>query len=328
MELVHLPAARRKTLETLTHTGLSALHLVTRRRRFDAAVVFNAANAPFVPMFRLRRVPVAVHVDGLEWQRAKWAGSGRRYYRLMESMSVRWADALIADAAGISSYFHEEFGAQTELLSYGAPIQDDPGHERIDVLGLLPQKYHLVVARFEPENHVLEIVRGYAQSSATLPLVVVGSAPYSDGYTARVRAVAEADSRINLLGPVWDQQQLDELYANCLTYVHGHSVGGTNPSLLRAMGAGAAVLAFDVVFNREVLGQAGQFFTRPDDLASLVERAEVEPGLMSARGSVLRERARVGYRWDSVAEGYEQLLVRLRDGYSNRGLFVGRRRRR
>ncbi len=250
MELVHLPAARRKSLETLSHTFLSVASVLRQRRKPDVAIVFNAANAPFVPLLHARRIPVAVHVDGLEWRRTKWQGAGRRYYRGVEALSVRWADALIADAAGIAEYYAEEFGAPTELLSYGAPVQDDPQHDRIAELELQPAGYHLVVARFEPENHVLEIVRGYAASAATRPLVVVGSAPYSDDYTATISEIAAADPRIKLLGGIWDAELLDQLYANALSYLHGHSVGGTNPSLLRAMGAGTGVIAYDVNFNR------------------------------------------------------------------------------
>ena len=330
MELVHLPAAQKKSLETLSHTGLSSLHMwrAGRKKKVDAAIVFNAANAPFLPLIRRRQTPVAVHVDGLEWRRAKWAGAGRRYYRGVEALSVRWADALIADAQGISDYYIEEFGAETELLVYGAPIQESPGDERIGEFHLLPRKYHLVVARFEPENHVLEIVKGYARSSATLPLVVVGSAPYSDDYTAQIQAVADSDSRIQMLGGVWDQAQLDELYANSLTYIHGHSVGGTNPSLLRAMGAGAGVVAFDVVFNREVLGDNGRFFQSDDELAELLEKAEIDPDTMVLAGSALRDRAGTMYRWDNVTAGYEELLHRLRGGYSTRGAASGRRKKR
>lgn len=326
MELVHLPAARRKSLETLSHTLLSVAHLVRQRRPVDAAIVFNAANAPFLPLLRLRRVPTAVHVDGLEWRRSKWRGAGQRYYRSVEALSVRWADALIADAVGIADYYTEEFGAPTELLRYGAPIQDSPGRSRIGDLGLEPGGYHVVVARFEPENHVLEIVRGYAASRASLPLVVVGSAPYSDGYTADISAIAEADPRIRLLGGVWDPELLDELYGNALTYLHGHSVGGTNPSLLRAMGAGTAVIAYDVNFNREVLGDTASFFTSADDVAALLQAAESDPTAMHREGSLLRERARADYRWDAVADGYEDLLIRLRAGQSQRGTASGRRR--
>jgi glycosyltransferase involved in cell wall biosynthesis len=327
MELVHLPAARKKALETLSHSGLSVGHVWRRQRRapYDAAIVFNAANAPFLPAIRASRIPVAMHVDGLEWKRTKWAGVGRRYYRNVESLSVRWADALIADAQGIADYYAEEFDVPTELLAYGAPIQLDPGSERIAELGLQPRGYHLVVARFEPENHVLEIVQGYARSAAELPLVVVGSAPYSGDYTARITTVTDGDQRIKMLGGIWDQDQLDELYANSLTYLHGHSVGGTNPSLLRAMGAGAGVVAFNVVFNREVLGEAGRFFSGAEDLTAILEDAEADPGSYVDQGARLRERASSRYRWDEVTRGYEELLQRLVGGYSIRGRSTGRR---
>ena len=324
MSLVHLPALKRRSLETLSHTAASVLHLL-RGPRPDVAIVFNAANAPFLPAFRWRRIPVAVHVDGLEWQRAKWGGAGRSYYRVVESLAVRWADALIADAQGIADYYTEVFAAPTELLAYGAPIQVDPRSDRVAELGLVPHGYHLVVARFEPENHVAEIVAGYHASEAGLPLVVVGSAPYADDYTARIRATADVDPRITLLGGVWDQEQLDQLYAHAATYLHGHSVGGTNPSLLRAMGAAAPVIAFDVVFNREVLGPHGQFFSTPAQLAKQLVAAESAPMLHRGRGELLRTRAATTYQWLDVANGYEAMLKRLVAGETIRGTATGRR---
>lgn len=318
MQLVHLPAARKKALETLSHTALSTGHLWARGGRLDAAIVFNAANAPFVPALRARGIPVAVHVDGLEWRRDKWTGAGQRYYRTVEGLSVRWADALIADAQGIADYYTDEFGADTELLAYGAPILESAGSGLVAEMGLFPRGYHLVVARFEPENHVREIVAGYDASEAALPLVVVGSAPYAGDYTARIDGMASSNPRIHLLGGVWEQQRLDELYANALTYLHGHSVGGTNPSLLRAMGAGTAVVAFDVSFNREVLGGDGRFFAGTDDIAGLLSEAEHDPTGAEDRGRRLRDRAAENYRWDDVTLGYEKLLERLAGGWSAR----------
>jgi glycosyltransferase involved in cell wall biosynthesis len=327
MTLVHLPAMKKRSLETLSHTAVSIGHLL-RAPRPDVAIVFNAANAPFLPALRLRRIPVAVHVDGLEWKRAKWGRAGRRYYRIVESLAVRWADALIADAQGITDYYAEEFGAPTELLAYGAPIQVDAQSDRIVDLGLASRGYHLVVARFEPENHVEEIVAGYHCSDAALPLVVVGSAPYADDYTARIRTIAQRDPRIKMVGPVWDQEQLDQLYANAATYLHGHSVGGTNPSLLRAMGAAAPVIAFDVVFNREVLGPDGRFFAAPEDLPALLIAAESTLGDLRERGERLRSRAASRYQWLEVAHGYESLLKSLDAGETVRGTATGRRRHR
>jgi glycosyltransferase involved in cell wall biosynthesis len=320
MELVHLPAARRRSLETLSHTALSVGHLLTHRT--DAAIVFNAANAPLLPVLRAARIPVATHVDGLEWKRAKWGPVGRHYYRVAESLAVRWSDVLIADARGIVDYYRDTFAAPTTLLTYGAPLVD-PGSDLLAGIGLEPGGYHLVVARFEPENHVDVIVRGYVAGEATRPLVVVGSAPYSDDYTRRVHALA--DERVRFLGGVWDQRLLDQLYANCATYLHGHSVGGTNPSLLRAIGAGAAVTAFDVGFNREVVRDAGRFFRTWQDVARQVAAVEADPVRAERDRRRSRELAR-GYDWDQVAAGYEALAETLATRRFPRTRPAGRRR--
>ena len=304
MALVSLPSLRTRSFETLSHTGLSVGHLLARRA--DVAFVFNAANAPFLPLLQAARIPVATHVDGLEWQRAKWSGAGRRYYRAAEGWAVRWSDALIADAVGIADYYRHEFGVPTTLLRYGAPILQGAGFDRLPELDLEPRGYHLVVARFEPENHVDLAVSGYVASRARLPLVVVGSAPYADEYTRRVHAAARCSSRVRFLGPVWDQEQLDQLYAHAATYIHGHSVGGTNPSLLRAIGAGAATVAYDVGFNREVLNEDGRYFHAETELARHLEDAERDPAVTLERGRRLQQRARL-YDWDEVATGYERL---------------------
>ncbi|MGP7960300.1 DUF1972 domain-containing protein [Sanguibacter sp. A247] len=310
MSLVHLPALRRRSLETLSHTALSAAHLMARRT--DVAFVFNAANAPFLGALRARGIPVATHVDGLEWRRTKWAGTGKKYYRWAEQAAVRRSDALIADAQGIADYYEDEFGAQTRLIAYGAPrLEADLG--RLAELGLVPGGFHLVVARFEPENHVHLAVEGYVRSGAKRPLVVVGSAPYDDTYTRRVHDLAQGDPRVRFLGGVWDAELLDALYAGAATYVHGHSVGGTNPSLLRAIGAGTATIAYDVVFNREVLGDAGLFFADAPSLAHLLTDVEADADGVARRGASLAVRAR-DYDWDDVAARYETLARDLMAG--------------
>ncbi len=323
MRLVHRPALRRRSLETLSHTLLSVLHLVLRRRT-DVVLVFNAANAPFLPLLRLFRLPVATHVDGLEWKRAKWwGGPGATYYRAAEALAVRWSDALVSDAQGIADYYTDEFAAPTRLIAYGAPEIDPELGDRLHELGLERHGYHLVVARFEPENHADVIVDGYVRSTAAMPLVVVGSAPYADSYTEKIHALA--DDRVRLLGGVWDQELLDQLYAGALTYWHGHSVGGTNPSLLRAIGAQTAVTAFDVSFNSEVLGATGRYFTDADSVRAEAERSERDVEAEIARGKTCGERA-ASYDWVQVAGAYEQLCRDLVTSGPLRHRPDGRRR--
>lgn len=322
MRRVELPALRTRITETLSHSYLSAAHVVAHP--VDAALVFNAANAPVLPILRARGIPVATHVDGLEWQRAKWQGAGRNYYRLAESLAVRWSDALIADAEGIRDYYAQEFGATTRLISYGAPKDPYTSTSHIADLELEPGGYHLVVARMEPENHVRDIVAGYVASAATSPLVVVGSAPYAAAYRGAVVDAAGHDPRVRLIGSVWDQELLDSLYANACTYVHGHSVGGTNPSLLRAIGAQVAVVAYDVSFNREVLGEQGLYFHSDADVGRQLVAMEQDPVGRQRRARALRQRAD-DYDWDTVADDYEQLIRDL-IGHRVPGPLAARRR--
>lgn len=325
MQLVHLPCIRRKTLETLSHTALSALHVAASGTRHDVALVFNAANTFALTLLHLRGLPVAVHVDGLEWRRAKWGPAGQTFYRLSEAAAVRWADALIADSPGIQQYYRDEFDAGTALLEYGTAVIADAPTARLAEVGLERRRYHLVVARIEPENHVLEMIRAYGASGAHLPLAVVGSIPYASEYEAAVRSAAEQTPGVRMLGGVWDPELLDELYAGSASYLHGHSVGGTNPSLLRAMGAGATTIAHDNPFNREVLGDDGFFGDTVETLASAIARIDAAPDADTERRRRLVERCTRRYDWDKVAAGYADLCADLAQGVSQRGRHSGRR---
>ncbi len=320
MRLVNLPAVRHRATETLSHTGLSVGHAITRGRP-DVAFVFNAANAPFLPALRAAGIPVAIHVDGLEWKRAKWGPRASAYYRWAEARSAGWADAVIADAQGIADHLSDSYGITPHVIPYGAPIVS-PDDSRLADVSLSSRGYHLAVARFEPENHVDLIVAGYVQSSCEYPLIVVGDAPYADDYRQTVHERASNDPRVRFLGSIWDSELLNTLYGHCLTYLHGHSVGGTNPSLLRALGAAAPVVAFDVVFNREVAGEAGTYFHDAAEVAAACEAAEADPTLTSARGLAGQQAVSVRYRWDDVTDGYEALAGQLQ---ARRGRRTGRR---
>ncbi|MEO6715308.1 MAG: DUF1972 domain-containing protein [Mycobacteriales bacterium] len=317
MRLVNLPALRHKHFETLSHTALSAAHLVAHR--VDVAVVFNAANAPFVPIIKAARIPVALHVDGLEWQRAKWGTVGKRYYKTNERIGVRVADALIADAVGIQDYYRERYRAASVFIPYGAPILRDLSADRLAEKELGPRGYHLVVARLEPENNVHVVIDGYATGAAQLPLVVVGGVRYPGDYVRGLQSTAASDARIRMVGSVYDDELLDQLYAHSASYLHGHSVGGTNPSLLRAMGAAAPVLAFDVNFNREVLGDTGRYWSDREAVRSAITDVEADLDAARARGVAGQQRAAERYRWDDVAERYERLCLDLVQRRMKRG---------
>jgi glycosyltransferase involved in cell wall biosynthesis len=177
---------------------------------------------------------------------------------------------------------------------------------------LRPGEYYLVVARLEPENNVALIIREYVASSAKRPLVVVGGSQYGTEYAKAI--LDKSNLRVRCLGPIYDSPLINGLYRECYCYVHGHEVGGTNPSLLRAMQAGCPCVAVDVVFTREVLGEAGLFFDKAlGDLASLFSRIDNQPEDLAALGGKLKERASREYRWDAVAAAFDTLIQTLLD---------------
>ena len=313
MRRVVLPALRRKALETLTHTGLSTLHAAIRRRP-DAALVFNAANAPYVALLRAAGIPVCLHLDGHDARRAKWRGIGAVYYRWATRFGSRVAHEVVVDSRAVQRELASSFGLQSRYIAYGAPERRPTHAEVADALRHLelePGGYHLIVARFEPENHVLDLVQGFVASSAELPLVVVGFEGYPSDYTVSVARAAASDPRIRLLGPVWEQPLLDALYAGARSYLHGHSVGGTNPSLLRAMAQGSAVIAYDCPYNRETTADDALWFDSPEDVGDLVKLAEVDADEARAMGERGSARVRADYRWADVTDGYERLALDL-----------------
>ena len=311
MSLVNLPAVRHRMTETLSHTALSTAHAIVKGHP-DVVLLLNAGNAPLLKPLALAGIPTAIHLDGLESKREKWRGAGAKYYRWAERASVQWGVEVIADAQAIADHVKDQYGRDCVVIPYGAEVID-PGDSRLAALDVSPRRYHLIVARFEPENHVLDAVHAYRRSGEPRPLIVVGSAPYSEWYVEKVHQAARNDDRIRFTGGIYDQELLDQLYANAVTYIHGHSVGGTNPSLLRAMGAGAAVQAFDVEFNREVTAEQALFWTDAEALTKSLDM--IADGSMDARLDELRARGQVrvrdAYQWDRVTDEYEALIHRL-----------------
>ena len=308
MHLVNLPAVRHRMAETLSHTAFSTAHAIAKDHP-DVVLLLNAGNAPLLKPLSYAGIPAAIHLDGLESKREKWRGAGAKYYRWAERAAVKWGRAVIADAQAIADYVKHEYGRDCVVIPYGADVIY-PSSDRLGELGVEKDDYHLIVARFEPENHVLDAVHAYRESHETRTLLVVGSAPYSAWYVEKVHDAARNDPRISFVGGVYDQPLLDQLYGNALSYIHGHSVGGTNPSLLRAMGAGAPVLAFDVEFNREVTDGQADFWADADALTALLnsiadgDRHET----LQAHRAAGRERILQAYQWDAVTDKYEHLI--------------------
>lgn len=318
--LVRLPTLRTKHLDTPVHTFLSALHALgqsLRGRRYDAALVVNAANALFLPLLRLARVPTALHVDGIEKRRAKWGALGRTVYALSERLACRWPDEVVSDAEAIHDHYLERYGADSWLITYG--VDPRPPRERgtLERFGLNERGYFLYVSRFEPENNPHRVVEAYRGVGGELPLVMVGDAPYASRFIDELRA--NADERVIFPGAIYGEGYR-ELLSGALAYVQATEVGGTHPALVEAMGYGNCVVVNDVAENVEVAGPDAPTFRAHDPitLTAVLETLRQDPDEARRLGRFAEDRAAERYSWDAVSRRYAELFAYLAGENSRR----------
>ncbi len=316
VHLTTLPTVRTKHLDTPVHTLLSTLHAALRRRhggrRFDAALVVNGANAMFVPLLRLAGIPTALHVDGIEKRRSKWGPFGRLVYSVSERLAPWVATRLVTDADVIEEHYLERFGAPSTVIAYGVdprPLPPPPDGT-LEALGLEPRRYFLYVSRFEPENNPHRVVEAYRLVRGSLPLVMVGGAPYADHFIEEMKS--RADRRVLFPGPIYGEGYR-ELLSNARAYIHATEVGGTHPALVEAMGYGNCVIVNDAPENREVAGAAGLWFEvgRPESLAVILERLRHDASEADRMGKLAAARAAEFYNWDRVTSQYLELFEAL-----------------
>jgi glycosyltransferase involved in cell wall biosynthesis len=304
--LRYLPTVRHKYSDTIAHTFLSTLDLLTRRA--DAALYCNAANAVFTWMPRLAGTAVALNVDGLERKRKKWNRLAKTWYLVSEWLATFCPNAVVSDAAKIAEYYQTRYNKPTQFIPYGAEMGAVPSTECLGQLGLEPRRYFLYVSRMEPENNALLVREAFEQLRTGMKLALIGDAPYAQAYIERVRNTR--DRRIVMPGAIYGGGY-HELQSHSFAYIHATEVGGTHPALIEAMGRGALVLYLNTPENAEVASGAGIVF-EPDNLKVKLEEVLAMP---DEERDELRRRAaaRVAerYSWDAVTIAYEKLFLNL-----------------
>lgn len=307
VRLEHVPAGAPGPLRTVAYD----LRCLWRARRdFDVVYMlgYGASFACWLP--RLWGSAVWINMDGLEWRRSKWSRLARWYLRAMEGIAGRVATRLVFDNGALAGEIvarRRWRGVERTALAYGAPIVRAADPAPLFELGLEPGGFDLALCRAEPENHLLEVVRAHVEADLPRPLVVVANTEAGTPYCDEV--LAWASERVRFLGAVYEPRTVRALRFHCHTYLHGHSVGGTNPSLIEAMGCGAPVIAHDNPFNREVLGDAGLYFASEAALRGALAAAQAEsPAGRRAIGAAARHRIEERYTWERVAQQYARLL--------------------
>ncbi len=253
----------------------------------------------------LKRTGIVTNMDGLEWNRAKWSPLVRRATKWFESLAVRHSHALVADNVGIQTYLQATYGAPSHYIPYGAEVIEAPDPTHLEPYAVKPLAFHLLIARLEPENHIEMILEGHQASGSKRPFLVVGH--HETPYGRHLQARFGEDATIRFVGGIYQKPVLDALRRYAYLYFHGHSVGGTNPSLLEAMACGALIVAHDNAFNRAVIGDSAHYVASPAEIAQCIALPEADLQ-RAAFTQANQARIRAEFGWPAVVSQYEDLF--------------------
>ncbi|MDN5557827.1 MAG: glycosyltransferase [Ruaniaceae bacterium] len=294
-------ALESRSLSNLSSGLASTLSLL--RDPPDVALVMSTASGFWLPLLKLRGIPSVVNTDGIEWERDKWGALAKRVLHAGAWMTGKFGTHLVFDAEAIKDYWGTHFKRSGTFIPYG-------GDDVVDLTlpeGIEPGTFVLMVARLVPENTVYEFFDAVPQLAQRAPIVLVGSTGWGGDLDERAANLAATHPNVTWLGHVADETLLDSLYANCVVYFHGHSVGGTNPSLVQAMAAGAPTVARDTVYSREVLGPDAPLVT-PSEITTTIEALLDDPERRALLSAANIERAHERYDWTDVCQRYEDVL--------------------
>jgi glycosyltransferase involved in cell wall biosynthesis len=305
--MIYIPLSA-NGIQSILYDFLSMAHAC---RRSKILLILGTSGCIFLPLIKcLSKAVIVTNIDGIEWRRQKWGYVAQKFLKISERFAVRYSDLVVSDNAAIQKYLYSNYSVTSDCIPYGGDHV-----ERVDcadakglvAYGLKPRGYAFTVCRIEPENNLEMILLAFSLA-ADQKLVVVGNWRNSD-FGVRLKKRFSGFSNLILLDAIYDQRKLDELRSNAALYVHGHSAGGTNPSLVEAMSLGLPVAAFDCVFNRETTLGKAFFFRDPKELIDIV--VSVDSRQMAEAGRTLKSIADERYRWSDVTAQYLRSFKKL-----------------
>ena len=275
--------------------------LDSRWREFDILLMMGYTSSSIWQKFLPSKPVVITNMDGLEWKRSKYSSRVRQFLRRAERWAARGSHLLIADSPVIEDYLNLRFRNDVVYIPYGAIIPEIQDMNVLDAYGLSPRKYNLIIARLEPENNLEVLLKGIINSETDMVSLVIGNHETTYGEFLKTTF---SDSRIRFIKSTFDKATLDQLRLFSNVYMHGHSVGGTNPSLLEAMACNCMILAHENDFNRQVLGDDANYFMDAADVSNALEhleRSEIQNDRIKNNLGKIEER----FNWDVVTDQYE-----------------------
>lgn len=281
--------------------------LDSRKRGFDILLQLGYTSSSVWCRILPKNTLIVTNMDGMEWQRKKYSKPIRNFLKRAEKWAVKSSHGIVADAEPIRDYLHKTYSVSSTFIPYGAQIFTDPNPELLALPGIEPGNYFLVIARLQPDNHIEEIIRGILNSTTRFPLVIVGN--YQNQFGNQLRRQFKND-RVIFTNGIFEEALLNNLRNHCKLYFHGHSAGGTNPSLLEGMAAGALICAHDNVFNRSVLCENAYYFNTSEDISNLLNNLAVTPEHNSfVQENLLAIKRK--YSWPKVIDAYLELFEKI-----------------
>jgi glycosyltransferase involved in cell wall biosynthesis len=294
-----------------------------KKENFD--IIYDAGYTSIIPAYirfnvkAIKRPIFATNMDGLEYKRAKFNKWVQKFLFWEEQMAVKHSHYLIADNLGIQDYYKEKYGKESKFLAYGANIYDDYSQDYLKEYGLVKNSYLILVARMEPENNIDMAIDGYLASEqyGKRPLVVVGkiNTPFGKKLVERYGF----ENNVKFVGGIFDFKKLNSVRHFSYAYFHGHSVGGTNPSLLEAMASECFILSHDNIFNRTVLRENAIYYQSVDDVKNLLNGIDelvnkYKEDYTQKNLDVIRNE----YSWDKLVDEHEKYFEWMLEDVKNR----------
>lgn len=277
----------------------------------DYDIILNLGYVPSALFFKLKKKTKAkfiTNMDGLEWKRSKWNKVTKKFIKFCEKKAVKYSDFLIADNPAIEDYYRDNFKIENiKYIPYGAELFNNPNLEYLKELNLTPYNYYMLVARLEPENNIEMILDGYLLSNAKEVFIVVGG--LKNKYSNYLLKKYSDNKNIRFIGGIYDYNKLSSLRWFTKLYFHGHSVGGTNPSLLEAMASNAYIAAHNNPFNKYVLGNDAFFFSSKEEVAKLIINYSDKNRDLFIKNN--REKIKNIYNWEKVSKEYLETFKNL-----------------
>ncbi len=287
-------------IQSIIYDGVSMLRSLCG---YDVILVLGVSGGVFMPLLRLlSRSKIVVNIDGLEWKRAKWSNFAKKFLRFSERISVRCAHSVIADNQGIIDYVEQAYGKRAHLIAYGGDhvirdLSEEKTQQILESYKVQAKGYAMKVCRIEPENNCHIVLEIFAKCG--YPLIFIGNWEKS-AYGVQLKAEYSNYPNINIISAVYDLDDLYALRSNSRYYVHGHTAGGTNPSLVEAMFCGCNILACGVIYNRETTEGKASYFDNAEQLEALLEKGD-------DNSEQMLEIANRRYTWATIVSEYEAL---------------------